>query len=149
LHKLLPCLLDKHIIPRNIRKRNRHFGCRTVSWLLDRETREEEARKREEKQKLQEECRNHYNTEIDQIIALENTAKDYNTACRIRAYVAAIEAAKAQCEVDDKIAEWIDWAKKKADLFHPTITINDELPGKRKHEKSEDQKALKKAGYYC
>lgn len=45
-------------------------------------------------------------------------------------------------------ATWIDWAKKKADWFDPTIAGTDELLGKRDHKKSEEQKALKRSGNF-
>ncbi len=113
---------------------------------IDREAREEAARKREEEARLREERRTRYNTEIERTMALTNAAQDYDTACSIRAYVAAIEVAGNQQRIDDKTAAWIDWAKKKADWYDPTVARKDELLGKREHEKSEDEKALKKAG---
>jgi DNA-binding ferritin-like protein len=58
---------------------------------IEREMREEEERKREEEKRLREERRNRYNIEVERTIALTNAAKDYKTACMIRAYVTAIE----------------------------------------------------------
>ncbi len=81
-------------------------------------------------------------------IALTNAARDYDTACSIRTYVAAIEALRNQYGLDDKTLAWIDWAKKKADWFDPAVARVDELFGKREHEKSEDEKVLKRAGIY-
>lgn len=51
---------------------------------LDRETREEEARKKAETERLKEERRKRYNKEIERTIALENAALHYDTAYRIR-----------------------------------------------------------------
>jgi hypothetical protein len=49
---------------------------------------------------------------------------------------------------DEKTSEWIDWAKKKADWFDPTVAREDELFGERNHEENEDRKALKKSYYW-
>lgn len=46
-----------------------------------------------------------------------------------------------------KATEFIDWAKKKADWFDPTVSRKDELFGERDHEESEERKALKKSYY--
>jgi hypothetical protein len=113
-----------------------------------REEREEAARKREEEERLREERRNRYNKEVERTIALENAAMEYERACRIRAYVKAIEDASGKEPLDDKTVFWIDWAKKKADWFDPIVAREDELFGIREHEKSEDHKSLKKIGYY-
>lgn len=45
---------------------------------------------------------------------------------------------------DEKAAGFIDWAKKKADWYDPTVARKDELFGERNHEESEERKALKK-----
>jgi hypothetical protein len=79
---------------------------------------------------------------------LENEALDYETACRIRAYVKAVEYTRCQDGLDDETMAWIDWAKKNANWFDPTAARNDTFFGKRKHEKSEDQKAHNKTGQY-
>lgn len=115
---------------------------------IDREAQEEEARRRKEEARLREEQRNRYNNEIVQTIALTNAARDYEIACSIRAYVVAIEETAKEQELDDKASAWIDWAKKKADWFDPAVARVDELFGKRNHEKSEDEKVLKKSGSY-
>lgn len=115
---------------------------------IEREAREEAARKKEEEARLREERRNRYNNEVERTIALENAALDYETACRIRAYVKAVETLSNQSGLGDATLAWVDWAKKKADWFDPTIARDDELFGKREHEKSEDQKALEKVGRY-
>lgn len=61
---------------------------------------------------------------------------------KIRAYIDALEL---RADLSDEVtAEWIDWAKKKAEWFDPIIAREDKLFGKREHEKSEEQKILKK-----
>ena len=114
---------------------------------LDREAREEAQRKQaeEEEERSREERRNHYNAEVERMIGLTNFAQDYDVACKIRAYISALGSNE---NMDEKTATWIDWAKKKADWFDPTIARTDELLGKREHEKSEDQKALKRSGNF-
>lgn len=111
----------------------------------EREAREEAERKRKEEERRREERRNRYNQEVERTIALENKALDYETACRIRAYVKAVETISSQDGLDDETMAWIDWAKKKADWFDPTVAGVDELFGVREHEESEEQKALKKS----
>lgn len=115
---------------------------------IDREAREEATRKREEEARLREERRDRYNTEIKRTIALTNAARDYETACSIRAYIAAIEAAGDQNLLDDETKAWVDWAKKKSDWFDPTVARNDELMGRREHEKNDEEKVLRKLGGY-
>lgn len=114
---------------------------------IEREAREEAASKREEEARLKEERRNLYNEEVERTIALENEALDYEKACRIRAYINAVENTSFQNAVNGDIASWIDWAKKKADWYDPIVARDDELLGRREHEKSEEQKALKKTGH--
>jgi len=65
----------------------------------------------------------------------------------MRAYVKAVATSCGQDGLDDKTAAWVDWAMKKADWFDPIVTRNDELFGRRKHEKSLEEKALKKVGH--
>lgn len=115
---------------------------------IEREAREEDIRKKQEEARLKEERRNRYNNEVEQTIALQNAARDYETACRIRAFVKAVETMSNQGGLDDETAAWIDWANKKADWFDPTVARDDELLGEREHEKSEKEKALEKLGRY-
>lgn len=110
-----------------------------------REAFEEAKRKEAEEERLREECRIRYNEEVDKTIALTNMAQDFDLACKIRAYISALEA-KVDIN-DEKTAEWIDWAKKKADWFDPTVARKDKLFGNREHGENEDQKALKKSYY--
>lgn len=110
---------------------------------LDREAREEEARKKAEAERRKEERRKRYNAEVEKTIALENAALDYETACRIRAYVKAVSASCGHDGLDEETAAWVEWATKKADWFDPTVARNDELLGEREHKKSSSDKALK------
>ena len=111
---------------------------------IDREAQEEAQRKKEEAERLREERRIHYNAEVERTIELTNFAQDYDVASKIRAYISVLESNE---NMDEKTATGIDWAKKKADWFDPTIARTDEWLGKREHKKSEDQKALKRSGY--
>lgn len=115
---------------------------------LDREAREEEARKKAEAERRKEERRKRYNKEVERTIALENAAIDFETACRIRSYVKAVVAFCGQDGLDEKTADWVDWATKKADWFDPIVARDDELFGEREHEKSLQEKAPKKVGQY-
>ncbi|OLN26103.1 hypothetical protein [Desulfosporosinus metallidurans] len=112
----------------------------------NREAYEEAKRKEAEAKRLREERKIRYNEEVDKTIALTNMAQDYDIASKIRVYINALES-KVDMN-DEKTAEWIDWAKKKADWFDPTVAREDELFGTREHEKSENEKTLKKAGSY-
>ncbi|TGE36693.1 hypothetical protein E4K67_19925 [Desulfosporosinus fructosivorans] len=109
---------------------------------LDREAREKAQQREEEEKRLREERRIRYNDEVERTIALTNLAQDYDVACKIRVYITGLES---NISMDEKTASWIDWAKKKADWFDPTIARTDELLGKREHEKNEEQKNLKKS----
>ncbi|RFU70030.1 hypothetical protein [Bacillus sp. V59.32b] len=111
---------------------------------IEREAREETARKREEEARVKEERSNLYNEEVERTIALENEALDYEKACKIRAYINAVDNASCQNAFNGDISAWIDWAKKKANWLDPIVSREDELLGRREHEKSEEQKALKK-----
>lgn len=111
-----------------------------------READEEAKRKREEEIKLREEREKLYSEEADKTDALTNIAQDYEVACKIRAYIEALEL-RADLS-DEATAEWIEWAKKKADWFDPIIAREDELFGRREHEKSEEQKVLKRSRNY-
>ncbi|BBB93360.1 MAG TPA: hypothetical protein PKA28_00005 [Methylomusa anaerophila] len=115
---------------------------------LDREAREEAARKQAEAERRKEERRKRYNIEVERTMALENEALDYETACRIRAYVKAVATSCGSDEIDDETAAWIEWAMKKADWFDPIVARDDEFFGEREHEKSLGEKGIKKIGQY-
>lgn len=115
---------------------------------LAREAKEEAARKQAEAERRKEERRKRYNIEVERTIALENAAIDFETACKIRAYVKAVEVSCSQDGLDEKTAAWVDWALKKADWFDPIVARDDELFGEREHKKSLEEKALKKTSHY-
>ena len=106
--------------------------------------REKAERTRKEEAARKEERRKRYNKEVDKTIALANEAKDYNTACQIRAYIAAYETVHKE----ENISEWVSWANAKADWYDPTISRKDELLGERDHGEDEEEKKPKHAGYY-
>ena len=105
--------------------------------------REEAERQRQEQERKREERRQRYNEEVDRTLALVNCASDYEIACRIRSYVSAMEKAHA----DQDLSAWASWARAKADWYDPTIAKEDELLGKREHEKSQESKGPQHRGY--
>lgn len=104
----------------------------------ERMAREEAEQKREEEARLREDRRKRYNEEIVHMKALFNLSLDYDTACKIRAYVSIVES-----NAESDVSEWVDWAKKKADWYDPTIARSDEYFGRREHEKDESCKQLR------
>lgn len=115
---------------------------------IERKAHEEAERQRKEAKRLKEEQENQYNNEVELTICLENEALDYEKACRIRSYIAAIDEANHKGLFEEDISDWIDWANKKADWFDPVVARNDEFFGVRNHKKSEEEKVLKRKGYY-
>lgn len=109
----------------------------------EREAREEAERKRQEEERRKEERRQRFNDEVDQTLMLENLSEDYDIACKIRRYIAAVESSGT---LDPKKMEWVEWAKAKADWYDPTIARKDEFFGKRDHNKNADQKKLERYG---
>ena len=112
---------------------------------LAREEREEAERKRQEEQRKREELRKRYNEEVELTLALENQAEDFAMACKIRALINEVES---KSDKDNEIAEWIMWARAKADWYDPTVAAKDEFFGEREHEKSKEQKKLEKRYYW-
>lgn len=108
----------------------------------EREAREEAERQRLEAARLREERQRLYGVEVNQTLDLMNLSNDYDTACKIRRYVAAVES---NGDLDEKTCKWIQWAKDKADWFDPTVAKDDDIMGKREHKKDNDQKALKRS----
>ena len=106
---------------------------------------EEAERKRHEEAQRKEERRKCYNVEVDRTLALTSLAEDYDIACKIRHYITALEASN---NLDAKTAEWIEWAKAKADWYDPVIAKEDDFFGRRSHSKSEDEKKLKHSSYF-
>ena len=107
--------------------------------------REEAERKHQEEECRKEERRKRYNVEVDKTLALTSFAEDYDIACKIRRYVAVVEASG---KPDEKAAEWIEWAKAKADWYDPTVSREDEFFGKREHEKDAEKKKLEHKAYW-
>ncbi len=103
---------------------------------------EEKRRKEAEERRRAEEIRLRYNKEIEYTEGLINAANDYETACKIRTYIAAVKAA------GQKSDEWIEWASAKADWLDPTIHAEDPYFGARQHEQSAENKTPKKKGYW-
>ena len=83
-----------------------------------------------------EEKRQRKEQEIRLVKELVNKAEDYRIAKEIREYIQAM----IESENEDITPEWIEWAKKKADWYDPSIAIEDEYLGKRQHEKSAEDK---------
>ena len=67
-----------------------------------------------------------------------NKADDYRMASDIRAYIDAV----VESGSEEATSEWIEWARRKADWYDPTIARNDEYLGKREHGKSKEEKDL-------
>ena len=105
--------------------------------------REEAERQRREQERKREEQRQQYNAEVDRTLALVNCAADYEIACRIRAYVSAMEKAHS----NQDLSAWASWARAKADWYDPTVAKEDELLGRREHEKSQESKGPQHKGY--
>lgn len=78
-------------------------------------------------------------------LALENQADDFAMACKIRALISAVES---KVNNDSEIAEWIIWAKAKADWYDPTVATEDEFFGEREHGENRDRKKLEKRYYW-
>ena len=109
---------------------------------IEREAREEAARKREKEERQRNARRERYNQEVDRTNALVHEAEDFEVACRIRAYVSAVEQ---RGELTEEGAAWVKWARQKADWYDPVLKHKDEFFGTREHGKSKDQKKLEKS----
>lgn len=103
---------------------------------IAREAREEAERKSAEEARRREEKRQRIEQEIRLVRELVNKAEDYRIAKEIREYIQAM----IESENEDITPEWIEWAKKKADWYDPSIATEDEYLGKRQHEKSTEEK---------
>ena len=112
---------------------------------IEREKKEEERRKAEEEKRQKELRIQKYNDEIDKLQKLNHEAADFETACRIRAYVSAVEL---KPDLDTETKEWITWAKAKADWYDPTISAIDPILGKRNHDEDSKNKEPVKKGFY-
>lgn len=96
-----------------------------------REAREEAERKRVEEARCREENRQRKEQEIRLVKELVNKAEDYRIAKEIREYIQAM----IDSGNEDITPAWIEWARKKADWYDPSIATEDEYLGKRQHEK--------------
>lgn len=101
-----------------------------------REAREEAERKRVEEERRREENRQRKEQEIRLVKELVNKAEDYRIAKEIREYIQAMIDSGNK----DITPAWIEWARKKADWYDPSIATEDEYLGKRQHEKSAEEK---------
>lgn len=101
-----------------------------------REEREAAERKRAEEARLREEKRQRKELEIQRTKELANKAEDFRIASEIRTYIQAM-IGNGNEEVS---SEWIEWAKKKANWYDPSVAAEDEYLGKREHEKSREDK---------
>ena len=92
-----------------------------------REAREEAERKRVEEARRREENRQRKEQEIRLVKELVNKAEDYRIAKEIREYIQAM----IDSGNEDITPAWIEWARKKADWYDPSIATEDEYLGKR------------------
>ena len=106
-----------------------------------REKYEEKERIRREKELLETQRVERIEKEQENTQKLVNEASDYRIACEIRDYIASISCSGEAIEEDKN---WIEWAKKKADWYDPSIARDDELLGKRKHSLSKEEKVFEK-----
>lgn len=74
--------------------------------------------------------------EIRLVKELVNKAEDYRIAKEIREYIQAM----IDSGNEDITPAWIEWARKKADWYDPSIATEDEYLGKRQHEKNAEEK---------
>ncbi len=111
----------------------------------EREEREDARRLLEKEKRCREEGWEEYNAEVGKTLALKNQAEDYALACKIRTYIAAIEAKE---ESDEKTTAWIAWAKNKADWYDPLIARDDENFGQRKHGLNDEEKGPRKSDFH-
>lgn len=112
---------------------------------IEREKREEKQRKVEEEKRRKELQRQKYNDEVDLLQELTNKASDYETACKIRAYIEAVEARN---DLDEETIEWIRWAKARADWLDPSVALADPILGLRNHGENPDKKDPIKKNLY-
>ncbi len=74
--------------------------------------------------------------------SVAGVARKYNlnygkliATCKVENIQAMIDSGN-----EDITPEWIEWARKKADWYDPSIATEDEYLGKRQHEKSAEEK---------
>lgn len=103
-----------------------------------RSEREEAERKRQRIEARKEKILKQYNEEIDRTNTLISAAEDYDISCKIRNYIQAY-ANLSETKVSE---EWLQWANKKADWFDPTVALEDDILGARKHGDRTESKKL-------
>lgn len=106
---------------------------------IHREKREKEHRLYLEAQRREEDLKERKKLEAKKTQALANMSKDYQTACEIRNYIAAVINKGELTEAD---FQWVEWATKKADWYDPIVAKEDEYLGKREHSCDDEDKAL-------
>lgn len=106
-------------------------------YRIEREKREEEHRRYLEEQQRKRELAERIELEKQKTQELVNEAKDYQIACEIRNYIAALKESNNSDEIE---TEWFKWAEKKADWFDPAISSEDKLLGKRNHKADIEEK---------
>lgn len=109
---------------------------------IERIHKEEEARKREDARINAELRHKHYINEIEKLRDLYLEMEDFDRATRIRNYIKEVESN----DFNNEKADWIAWAKGKADWYDPTINKNDSAFGIRDH--SEKPVPIEKFGRY-
>lgn len=109
-----------------------------------REEREEKQRIREEEEKKARLLQERIDQEKKKTREFLNVVSDYRLANEIRKFVDILR------ESDKTDQETITWMSRKADWIDPTISAEDELLGKRDHQKSNEEKDkyLKEERYY-
>lgn len=108
-------------------------------YRIKREKREAEHRRYLEEQQRKRELAERIELEKQKTQELVNEAKDYQIACEIRNYIAALKESDNSGEIE---TEWFQWAEKKADWFDPAISSEDKLLGKRNHKADLEEKQL-------
>lgn len=112
------------------------------SLRIQREAWEAAERKRKEEERQRDARRERYNLEVERTNALVNEAENFDIACKIRAYISAVEQKDPLTE--EEVA-WIAWAKQKADWYDPAIKRKDEFLGSRDHSEGDTRKKLEKS----
>ncbi len=109
-----------------------------------REAWEEAQRIREEEKQKARLLQEHIDQEKKKTREFLNIISDYKLANEIRKFV---DALKKSSQAD---RETIEWMSRKADWIDPTISAEDELLGKREHQKTNDEKDkfLREEKYY-
>ncbi|MCI8939227.1 MAG: hypothetical protein HFH12_04455 [Dorea sp.] len=106
-------------------------------YRIEREKREAEHQRYLEEQQRIRELAERKELEKQKTQELVNEAKDYQIACEIRNYIAALKEKNKSDET-----EWFKWAEEKADWFDPTISLENKWLGKRNHKADIEEKQL-------